>query len=66
MISKEFEDHSQTEKLKKALLQIEDDTHSLLQDKSAAEERYCHCYTERWGVKRVEIEMKIFFRHKKN
>jgi hypothetical protein len=43
------------EKLKKALLQIEDDTHSLLQDKSAAEERYCHCYTEGWGVKRVEI-----------
>lgn len=40
MINKEFEDLSQTkEELKKALLKIEDDTQSLLQDKSVAEER---------------------------
>lgn len=58
MINKEFEDLSQTkEELKKALLKIEDDTQSLLQDKSVAEERYYHCYTEGWGVKHVEIEI---------
>lgn len=39
-MNKEFEDLSQTkEELKKALLQIEDDTQSLLEDKSVAEGR---------------------------